>query len=91
MAKTKLWYSDPTKIIPLLTGSLVIFGATVNFFIADARQQDKIKDVEETVEQLEDQNKEQDNQIDVTQTQYQLIQQSLGGIQEALKEMKQKR
>ena len=85
------WWKNPQTVVSCLVGCGAIGSWIVGSFVADARQQDDIRDVEEQVEGLEKQVSEQEQELDQNQVQYQLIQQSLGGIQETLKELKQKR
>lgn len=86
--KRKAWWLNPQTIISCLIGGATILGWFVTERVSDARQQDRIEDLQEEVDANQATDKQQEEQIEQTERQYMLIQQSLGGIQESLKEMK---
>ena len=95
MAKMKPWYSDPTKMIPLGVGSITLFGALVNFFVADARQSDRVELLETKVEAVDVQVEEQADALQDSSTQQQLIQKDVEYIKaqsnQILEAIKQRR
>lgn len=89
--KSVPWYQNPQAIVSVLVGFGAIGGWVVSQFVADAKQQVKIEQVEDQVEEIENQVKTQDQEIEQTAVQYQLIQQQLGVVVESLKEIKQQK
>ena len=91
MPKPRVWYSDPTKIIPVGLGVFTFCAAVVGFFVKTARTEDQVSLLDERLDKQEATVQAQDQQIDETAVQYQLIQQQLGVVVESLKELKQRK
>ena len=87
----KPWYANPQAVISSLVGFVTVSGGIVGYFVAQANDRRDIKEVQEEVEQLAEQNATQEQAIDQTEVQYQLITQQLGVISESLKDLKTKR
>lgn len=87
----KPWYANPQTVISSIVGFLTVSGGIVGYFVAQANDRRDIKDVQEEVAKLASENDAQEQAIDQTEIQYQLINQQLGVVVDALKEMKGKR
>ena len=83
----KLW-----QVLLGLAGSAIfIFSFAYQQISADVNQGRDITEYGEKLEEVEATLETHDQDIEQTERQYMMIQQSLGGIQEALKEMKGRR
>lgn len=91
MAKPLPWWKNPQTVISCLVGLGAISSWTISQFVADAKQADRIEDVEESVKELDETVAEQEESIEETEKQYMLIQQTLGSMNQTLQEMKGKR
>lgn len=88
MAAKKPWYAVLGPAISVMIGLFTLGGFLVNFLIADARQADRVERVEESITDHDARLDSQESAIEDTQTQYQLIQQTLGQMADTLKDIK---
>ena len=73
---------------PVAAGVAVIVGWITTTAVRGAQDEAKLAEHEKKLEEKDVKDKEQDQQLTSQMVQYQLIQQSLGGIAEQLKDIK---
>ena len=88
---TKPWYANPQAVISSLVGFVTVSGGIVGYFVAQANDRRDIKEVQEEVEQLAEENQEQSQDIQEADKNYAIIQQQLGVLVEGMKDLKGRR
>ena len=89
--KADPWWKNPVAIISGLVGCFTFFGIVYHQVAADVEQKRDIQEHAQELEKVEATLSEHDQAIEQTERQYMMIQQTLGGMAETLKEMKGKR
>jgi hypothetical protein len=86
--RTLAWFADPVKLLSGVAVLVALSGLVVNFFVADAMQKKEVDLVKEDVGKISEQVTAHDQEIESTERQYMLIQQTLGQMSDTLQELK---
>ena len=87
----KPWYSNIQMVVASLVGFISVSGAVIGYFVAQANDRRDIKEVQEEVSKLSEENADQEQDIQTADKNYAIIQQQLGVISDSLKDLKTKR